>query len=245
MWNSAETWRERPEVHVLKAVKILLCYYPGETTTQVEQCPRLIKKFDEFNTIQIKGDLRGMCSGKKNRWGSSAEHPGSKCGMPCNPRDSGNMRKCDLSSWWINIQKVLVAWYWVSDFIMKFSGLQKKIKHTGYWKESSHLPTRLAKIKGNEMKEKCIQYINTSYQVGSVTMCATMKIWTDLYVSIPSHCPFFLLFWNNNAKWGLSALDWRGGSWDSFNNFLKRGKTKAVFCLKKIDTKFKCKPRNS
>lgn len=54
MRNSAWTWWERPEIHILKAVKIPLCYYPEATTTQVEQCPRLLKKFDEFNTIQIK-----------------------------------------------------------------------------------------------------------------------------------------------------------------------------------------------
>ena len=81
----------------------------GETTTQVEQCPRLIKKFDEFNTIQIEEDLRGAYLEKKTRWSSSVEHPGSKCGMPYNPRDSGIMRKCDLSSWRINMQNVLVA----------------------------------------------------------------------------------------------------------------------------------------
>lgn len=67
MRNSAETCEERPEVHILKAVKIPLCYYPGETTTQVEQCPRLIKKFDEFNTIQIKDNLRGTYLEKKTR----------------------------------------------------------------------------------------------------------------------------------------------------------------------------------
>lgn len=96
-------------MHGLKAVKIPLRYYPGETATQVEQGPRLIKKFDEFNTIQIKENLRGTCLEKKTRWGSSAEHLGSKCGMPYNPGDSGNMRKCDLSSWQINMQNVLVA----------------------------------------------------------------------------------------------------------------------------------------
>lgn len=109
MWNSAWTWWERPEVQTLKALKIPLCYYPGEATTQVEQYPRLIKEFDEFNTIQIKENLWGTRLEKKTRWGSSVEHPGSKSGMPCNPRDSGNMRKFDLSSWRINMQNALVA----------------------------------------------------------------------------------------------------------------------------------------
>jgi hypothetical protein len=93
----------------LKALQIPFCYYPGEATTQVEQCPRLIKEFDEFNTIQITEELRGTRLEKKTRCGSSVEHPGSKSGMLYNPGESGNRRKCDLSSWRINTQNVLVA----------------------------------------------------------------------------------------------------------------------------------------
>lgn len=98
-----------PKGHTLKAFKVPLCYYLEGTPHTSRQCPRLIKEFDEFNTIQIKQDLKRICLGRKTRWEFDERHTETKSGMPDNPGDAGYMRKYELSSWQINMQNTLLV----------------------------------------------------------------------------------------------------------------------------------------